>query len=256
MNLRKGVILAGGMGTRLAPLTQVTNKHLLPVYDKPMVCYPIEKLVEAGIEEILLVTGGEYAGDFLKFLGNGKKFGIKDLHYTYQEGHGGIAEALGLARDFADGEPMVVILGDNIFSASLAPFVKRYDEIGTGAMILLKEVSDAHRFGVATIQGKNVMKIAEKPKKPESDLAVTGIYFYDQRAFEIIEGLEPSARNELEITDVNNTYISWGQMRWAKLPGWWTDAGTFESLYRANQLARNTTRKARTHPSTKQPQAD
>jgi len=243
MKLRKGVILAGGMGARLAPLTNVTNKHLLPIYDRPMICYPIEGMVKAGIEEILLVTGGEFAGDFLKLLGNGKQWGIKRLHYTYQEGHGGIAEALGLARDFADEDPMMVILGDNIFSASLAPFVKKYEEIGTGAMILLKKVSDAHRFGVATVDGKRIAKITEKPKKPESNLAVTGIYFYDKRVFEIIDGLEPSARNELEITDVNNIYISWGQMRWAKLPGWWTDAGTFESLYRANQLARNTPRR-------------
>lgn len=230
------------MGTRLAPLTHVTNKHLLPIYDKPMICYPIEKLVQAGIEEILLVTGGEFAGDFLKFLGNGKKLGIKELHYTYQEGHGGIAEALGLARDFSDGEPMVVILGDNIFSASLETYVKKYDEIGTGAMILLKEVADAHRFGVATVQGKNVLKITEKPKDPETNLAVTGIYFYDNRVFEIINELEPSSRNEFEITDVNNTYIHWGQMRWASLPGWWTDAGTFESLYRATQLVRKSRR--------------
>jgi len=238
MKLRKGVILAGGMGTRLSPLTQVTNKHLLPIYDRPMVTYPIEKMVEAGIEEILLVTGGEFAGDFLRFLGNGKELGIKRLHYTYQEGHGGIAEALSLAEDFADNEPIVVILGDNIFSSSLAPFVKRYMSVDSGAMILLKEVKDAHRFGVATVEGKNVCKIVEKPAKPETNLAVTGIYFYDKRVFEIINSLEPSARNELEITDVNNTYISWGQMRWSRLPGWWTDAGTFESLYRANKLVR------------------
>lgn len=226
------------MGTRLAPLTQVTNKHLLPIYNRPMVTYPIERMVEAGIEEILLVTGGEFAGDFLRLIGNGKAFGIKRLHYTYQEGHGGIAAALLLAEDFADGEPVLVILGDNIFSAALLPFIKRYEAVGTGAMILLKEVSDVHRFGVATVEGKHVLKITEKPKKPESNLAVTGIYFYDCRVFEVIKGLEPSKRNELEITDVNNTYISWGQMRWAKLTGWWTDAGTFESLYRANQLVR------------------
>lgn len=238
MKLRKGVILAGGMGTRLAPLTHVTNKHLLPVYDRPMITYPIEKLVEAGIEEILLVTGGEFAGDFLRLLGNGKAFGIKKLHYTYQEGHGGIAAALSLAENFADGEPMLIILGDNIFGAKLLPFVKKYEAIGTGAMILLKEVADAYRFGVATVQGKNVLKITEKPKKPESNLAVTGIYFYDRRVFEIIKGLSPSVRDELEITDVNNTYIRWGQMRWARLSGWWSDAGTFESLYRATELVR------------------
>ncbi|MBN2380722.1 NTP transferase domain-containing protein [candidate division WOR-3 bacterium] len=238
MKLRKGVILAGGMGTRLAPLTQVTNKHLLPIYDKPMILYPIEKMVEAGIEEILLVTGGEFAGDFLKFLGNGMSWGIKRLHYTYQEGHGGIAEALSLARDFSAEEPMIVILGDNIFSAALLPYIKKYEEIGTGAMILLKQVKDAHRFGVACVQGKNIIKIVEKPAKPESNLAVTGIYFYDKRVFEIIDGLSPSARNEFEITDVNNTYIRWAQMRWAKLPGWWTDAGTFESLHRATELVR------------------
>ncbi|MQY70626.1 NTP transferase domain-containing protein [bacterium] len=240
MNLRKGVILAGGMGTRLAPLTHVTNKHLLPVYDRPMVTYPIEKMVQAGIEEILLVTGGEFAGDFLRLLGNGKSLGIKRLHYTYQEGHGGIAEALLLAEDFADSEPILVILGDNIFSASILPFVKKYDSQGTGAMILLKEVADAHRFGAATVEGDRIVKITEKPAKPESNLAVTGIYFYDSRVFEIIKGLSPSARNELEITDVNNIYIRWGQMRWEKLTGWWSDAGTFESLYRANQLVRKT----------------
>ena len=236
--MHKGVILAGGMGTRLAPLTNVTNKHLLPVYDRPMITYPIEKLVEAGIEEILLVTGGEFAGDFLGLLGNGKAFGIKRLHYTYQEGHGGIAAALLLAEDFADGEPMVVILGDNIFSASLKSFVEKYEVIGTGAMILLKQVKDAYRFGVATVEGERVIKIVEKPAKPESNLAVTGVYFYDRRVFEIVKKLKPSARDELEITDVNNIYIRWGQMRWAKLPGWWSDAGTFESLFRANQLVR------------------
>lgn len=203
-----------------------------------MVTYPIEKMVQVGIEEILLVTGGEFAGDFLRLLGNGKAFGIKRLHYTYQEGHGGIAAALLLAEDFADGEPMVVILGDNIFSASLKSFVEKYKVIGTGAMILLKQVKDAHRFGVATVEGGRVIKIVEKPAKPESNLAVTGIYFYDCRVFEIIKVLEPSKRNELEITDVNNTYISWGQMRWVRLPGWWTDAGTFESLYRATELVR------------------
>lgn len=240
MKLRKGVILAGGMGARLAPLTQVTNKHLLPVYDRPMVTYPIEKMVQAGIEEILLVTGGEFAGDFLRLLGNGKQWGIKRLHYTYQEGHGGIAAALLLAEDFSEDEPIVVILSDNIFSASLKPFVQKYDAVGTGAMILLKEVKDAHRFGVATIEGKHVLKITEKPKKPLSNLAVTGIYFYDKRVFEIVKKLKPSARNELEITDVNNTYIAWGQMRWAKLSGWWSDAGTFESLHRANRLVRKT----------------
>jgi glucose-1-phosphate thymidylyltransferase len=226
------------MGTRLAPLTQVTNKHLLPVYDRPMITYPIEKMVQAGIEEILLVTGGEFAGDFLRLLGNGKQWGIKRLHYTYQEGHGGIAAALLLAEDFADGEAMVIILGDNIFSASLEPFVKKYEAIGTGAMILLKQVSDAQRFGVATVDGKHVLRIVEKPAKPESNLAVTGVYFYDSRVFEIVKGLEPSKRNELEITDVNNTYIRWGQMRWARLSGWWSDAGTFESLYRATELVR------------------
>lgn len=238
MKLHKGVILAGGMGTRLSPLTNVTNKHLLPVYDKPMVLYPLEKLVEAGIEEILLVTGGEFAGDFLRLLGNGKKFGIKGMHYTYQDGHGGIAEALSLAEDFSEDEPVIVILGDNIFSAPLLPYINKYNATGAGAMILLKEVKDACRFGVASVDGKRVSKIVEKPKNPESNLAVTGIYFYDKRVFEIVKGLSPSARNELEITDVNNTYISWGQMRWAKLSGWWTDAGTFESLYRATELAR------------------
>lgn len=245
MSIKKGVILAGGMGTRLAPLTEVTNKHLLPVYDKPMVLYPIQKLVEAGIEEILLVTGGEFAGDFLRLLGNGRKFGIKGLHYTYQDGHGGIAEALSLAEDFSEGQPVVVILGDNIFSAPLLPYIKKFEAAGTGAMILLKEVKDAQRFGVATVEGSHVARIVEKPKKPESNLAVTGIYMYDKRVFEIVKGLSPSGRNELEITDVNNTYISWGQMRWAKLSGWWTDAGTFESLYRATELVKKSLQQAK-----------
>lgn len=232
----KGVILAGGLGSRLLPMTRVTNKHLLPVYDRPMIYYPIQQLVHAGIEDILVVTGGNHAGDFLKLLRNGHEFGLKHLAYAYQEGEGGIAEALGLAEHFAAGEPIVVILGDNIFQDSLAEAVRRYRESDGGAMILLKEVPDPHRFGVATVDGDRVVRIVEKPKEPETNWAVTGCYFYDARVFEIIHGLEPSARGELEITDVNNRYIEWDALQHHTLEGWWTDAGTVGSLHRATDL--------------------
>ncbi|HEX6937787.1 MAG TPA: sugar phosphate nucleotidyltransferase [Longimicrobiales bacterium] len=234
----KGIILAGGLGTRLRPLTQVTNKHLLPVYDRPMIFYPIEKLVEAGIEDILIVTGGNHAGEFLRLLGDGRQFGLKHLNYTYQEGEGGIAEALGLAEHFADGEPVVVILGDNLFEDSLAEPIRRFRHQGEGAKILLKEVHDPERFGVAELDGDRVVRIIEKPKDPPSRLAVTGVYMYDARVFDIVKTLEPSARGELEITDVNNRYIEWGALTYERLEGWWTDAGTFESLYRASTLVR------------------
>jgi glucose-1-phosphate thymidylyltransferase len=232
----KGIVLAGGLGTRLHPLTRVTNKHLLPVYDRPMVFHPIQKLVEAGIEDILIVTGGSHAGEFLRLLGNGREFGLKHLNYTYQEGEGGIAEALGLAEHFADGGPVAVILGDNIFSASLAGPVARFREDPRGARLLLKEVDDPERFGVAELDGDRVTAIHEKPADPPSRLAVTGIYLYDGRVFDIIRTLEPSRRDELEITDVNNRYIEWDALSWEPLEGWWTDAGTIESLFRASRL--------------------
>ncbi|MDH3223381.1 MAG: sugar phosphate nucleotidyltransferase [Gemmatimonadota bacterium] len=232
----KGVILAGGLGTRLYPMTQVTNKHLLPVYDRPMIYYPLQQLVHAGVSEIMLVTGGNFAGDFLRLLGNGRAFGLAHLHYTYQEGEGGIAEALGLAEHFAEGEPIVVVLGDNIFQEPLAPAIHAFAARGQGAMVLLKPVDDPHRFGVAEIQDGRVVRIVEKPANPTSDLAVTGCYFYDGRVFEIIRALTPSARGELEITDVNNTYLGWGELAHRVLEGGWTDAGTVVSLYRATRM--------------------
>jgi len=236
----KGVVLAGGTGSRLNPLTRVTNKHLLPIYDKPMVYYPIQTLVNAGIEEILLVTGGKNAGDFLRLLGNGRDFGLKHLNYTYQEGEGGIAEALGLAEFFAAGEPICVILGDNIIEGNIRQAVESFQRQKNGARILLKEVPDAQRFGVAEIRGERVMGIEEKPKAPKSDFAVVGIYLYDASVFEKIRRLKPSGRGELEITDVNNFYIQEGTLSWNMLQGWWTDAGTFESLLRANTLVAET----------------
>jgi glucose-1-phosphate thymidylyltransferase len=232
----RGVILAGGLGTRLMPMTRVTNKHLLPVFDRPMIYYPIQQLVHAGITDILVVTGGNSAGDFLKLLRNGREFGLQDVSYTYQEGEGGIAVALGLAEHFAEGEPIAVILGDNIFQDPIAPAVQAYERQGKGAMILLKEVSDPERFGVAELKDGRVVGIVEKPKQPKSRYAVTGCYFYDSRVFEIIHGLEPSARGELEITDVNNHYLKWGELHHHVLSGWWTDAGTVASLYRSAGL--------------------
>jgi glucose-1-phosphate thymidylyltransferase len=236
----KGIVLAGGTGSRLNPLTKVTNKHLLPVYDKPMVYYPIQTLVNAGIKEILLVTGGKNAGDFLRLLGNGRDFGLKHLNYTYQEGEGGIAEALGLAEDFADGHPICVILGDNIVEMSICGAVDAFRRQKCGAKILLKEVSDAERFGVAEIRGDYVVGIEEKPRIPKSNYAVIGVYLYDATVFEKIKRLKPSGRGELEITDVNNFYVQEGTLTYETLDGWWTDAGTFESLLRANNLAAET----------------
>ncbi|RPH50536.1 MAG: spore coat protein [Planctomycetota bacterium] len=236
----KGVVLAGGLGTRLAPLTRVTNKHLLPVYKKPMIYYPIEKLVKAGLQEIMVVTGGPFAGDFLKLLGNGREFGLKEVHYTYQEGEGGIAEALGLTENFVEGDRVCVILGDNLFSADIGRGVKDFMEQKSGAKIFLKEVEDPERFGVAELKGKNVVGIEEKPKKPKSTYAVTGIYMYDSEVFSIVKTLKPSGRGELEITDVNNAYVKKGTLTYDILDGWWTDAGTFDSLYRANKLVHET----------------
>jgi len=232
----KGVILAGGLGTRLFPLTKITNKHLLPVFDRPMIYYPIQTLVNAGIDDIMVVTGGRKSGDFLSLLGNGRDFGLKHLNYTYQEGEGGIAEALGLAEHWAAGDSIAVVLGDNLIEKNIVKAVKDFREQGKGAKIMLKEVHDPQRFGVASLDGDMVTKIVEKPKDPETNLAVIGIYMYDGRVWDIIHRLEPSERGELEITDVNNWYIDDGSMTWEKLDGWWTDAGTFESLHRASTL--------------------
>jgi glucose-1-phosphate thymidylyltransferase len=236
----KGIVLAGGTGSRLYPLTKITNKHLLPIYDKPMIYYPIQTLVDAGIRDILLVTGGRNSGDFLRLLGNGKEFGLKHLNYTYQEGEGGIAEALGLAEHFADGDKICVVLGDNIIQDSIRTAVERFDAQDAGAHILLKEVTDAERFGVAEIRGDRIVGIEEKPKNPKSRYAVTGIYMYDGTVFDKIRTLVPSGRGELEITDVNNAYIEEGTMTFSYLDGWWTDAGTFESLLRATNLVAET----------------
>jgi len=236
----KGVVLAGGTGSRLNPLTRVTNKHLLPVYDQPMVYYPIQTLVNAGIEEILLVTGGKNSGDFLRLLGNGRNFGLKHLNYSYQEGEGGIADALGLAEYFAAGEPICVILGDNIIENNICEAVEKYKNQKNGAKILLKEVSDAQRFGVAEIHGGRVVGIEEKPSVPKSNYAVIGIYLYDATVFQKIRRLKPSGRGELEITDVNNFYVEEAAMTFEVLEGWWTDAGTFESLLHANNLVAKT----------------
>ncbi|MSR63269.1 MAG: spore coat protein [Planctomycetes bacterium] len=232
----KGVILAGGLGTRLYPLTKITNKHLLPIFDRPMIYYPIEALIHAGIKDIMIVTGGKKSGDFLSLLGNGSDFGLKHLNYTYQKGEGGIAEALGLCEHWAAGEPICVILGDNIIEKNIARAVHNFAEQKSGAKIMLKEVHDPERFGVAELKGERVLSIEEKPKRPKSNLAVIGIYLYDARVFEIIKQLEPSDRGELEITDVNNWYIRDGSMTYEVLDGWWTDAGTFESLLRAANL--------------------
>ncbi len=232
----KGVILAGGLGSRLRPLTKVTNKHLLPIYDRPMIYYPLQTLVGAGIDEIMIVTGGSNAGDFLRLLGNGRDFGLKHIDYTYQEGEGGIADALRLCEHFADSEPICVVLGDNIIQQSIAPYARRFEAQGGGARVLLKEVDDPERFGVPEIDGDRIVRIDEKPEVPKSRYAVTGVYFYDARVFEFIATLKPSKRNELEITDVNNAYIAANAMQYDVLEGWWTDAGQFESLHLAATL--------------------
>lgn len=228
----KGVILAGGLGTRLTPLTLITNKHLLPVFDKPMVFYPIQTLVNAGIDEVLVVTGGPFAGHFLSVLKNGKGLGVKHLEFAYQEGEGGIPVALSLAEDFADGGPVAVILGDNTTDANIAPAVKNFKK---GATVFLKQVSDPQRFGVAVFnRKKEIIRIEEKPQKPKSNFAVTGLYLYDNQVFDIIRTCKPSARGELEITDVNNEYLKKEKLNWFELKGFWLDAGTFESLFRSN----------------------
>jgi glucose-1-phosphate thymidylyltransferase len=232
----KGIVLAGGSGSRLFPLTKITNKHLLPIYDRPMIYYPIQTLVSAGIQDILVVTGGKNSGDFLRLLANGKEFGLKHIGYTYQEGEGGIADALGLAEHFADGDKICVVLGDNIIEGSIREAADEFRQQSSGARILLKEVQDAERFGVAELSGDKIVNIVEKPKHPKSNYAVTGIYMYDGTVFEKIRTLVPSLRGELEITDVNNAYIREGTMTFSYLDGWWTDAGTFDSLLHAGNL--------------------
>jgi len=236
----RGVILAGGLGTRLAPLTNVTNKHLLPVFDKPMIYYPLECLVNAGITDILIVTGGKHAGDFLELLGNGEQFGLTHLHYTYQRGQGGIADALSLAEDFTEGDKVCVFLGDTIIEGSINDAVTAFERQDQGAKILLKKVEDPRRYGVARFEGDQVVEIIEKPTQPPSPFAVTGIYFYDSSVFKVCGLQTPSARGELEITDVNNHFIREGRMSWDILEGWWTDAGTFETLLRASKLVAET----------------
>jgi len=249
----KGVILAGGLGTRLSPLTRVTNKHLLPVFDRPMIFYPLQTLINAGIHDILIVTGGPHAGHFLRLLGNGKDFGLAHLNYTYQEGEGGIAAALALAEHFAEGGKVCVVLGDNLIEGSIAAAVARFRRQQGGARILVKEVPDAERFGVAEIRDGRVVSIEEKPKRPKSRYAVTGIYMYDGRVFDVIRTLEPSARGELEITDVNNWYLRRGELACEVLDGWWTDAGTIASLHRAGNLVGETGANQTDGPSTRVP---
>jgi glucose-1-phosphate thymidylyltransferase len=232
----KGIVLAGGTGSRLFPLTKITNKHLLPIYDRPMIYYPIQTLVDAGIRDILIVTGGRNSGDFLRLLANGKQFGLEHINYTYQEGEGGIADALALAKHFADGQKTCVILGDNIIEGNIRKAVEQFTAQAEGAHILLKEVPDAERFGVAELAGGKIVGIEEKPQRPKSNYAVTGFYMYDPTVFDKIRTLVPSNRGELEITDVNNAYIREGAMTFSFLDGWWTDAGTFDSLLRAANL--------------------
>ena len=234
----KGVILAGGFGTRLAPCTIVTNKHLLPIYKKPMIYYPLETLASAGIKDILIVIGGNNPGDFVKLLKTGKEFGLKEIHYAYQEGAGGIAEALGLAEDFADNGKIVVILGDNIFEDNIKKYVEDFEQQKKGIKLFLKEVPDPERFGVAEIKDCKLIDIEEKPKDSKSNLAVTGLYMYDNQVFNVIKNLKPSERGELEITDVNNFYIKQGTVTFEILPGFWSDVGTFETLFQAAEFLR------------------
>jgi len=251
----KGVLLAGGLGTRLLPLTRITNKHLLPVFDRPMIFYPLQTLINAGIRDILLVTGGPHAGDFLRLLGNGREFGLTHLNYAYQEGEGGIAAALALAEHFAEGDRLCILLGDNLIEGSVAPAVERFVRQPRGARIILKEVPDAERFGVAEIRDGRIVSIEEKPARPKSDYAVTGIYMYDDRVFDAIRTLRPSARGELEITDVNNWYLERGELACELLDGWWTDAGTFDSLHRAGNLVAETGANRTDGPATREPPA-
>lgn len=236
----KGVVLCGGLGLRLHPLTKITNKHLLPVYDRPMVYYPIMQLVGAGITDVMIVTGGNSAGDFLRLLENGREFGLSRIHYTYQEGAGGIAAALALAEEFVEGDRVVAILGDNIYQCPLDRYIRRFEQQPSGARVLLARAREPWRFGVATIRNGRIVRIVEKPKRPRSRLVVTGCYMYDARVFDIIRTLRPSSRNELEITDVNNTYLRWGELQFDTLRGWWRDAGSsFEAYYDAARLVRS-----------------
>jgi glucose-1-phosphate thymidylyltransferase len=251
----KGIVLAGGLGTRLLPLTRITNKHLLPVLDRPMIFYPLQALINAGIRDILLVTGGPHAGDFLRLLGNGNEFGLTHLNYAYQEGEGGIAAALALAEHFADGGKVCVILGDNLIEGSIAAAVARFRRQAHGARIILKEVPDAERFGVAELRGGRVVSIEEKPARPKSSYAVTGIYMYDAQVFDAVRTIEPSARGELEITDVNNWYLRRRELECEVLDGWWTDAGTLQSLHRAGNLVAETGANRTDGPATRLPAA-
>lgn len=238
----KGVITAGGLGTRLLPMTRVTNKHLLPVYDRPMIFYPIETLVQAGIEDIMIITGGNHAGDFLPLLGDGREFGLKRLHYTYQAREGGIAEALSLTREFVGKDHVLVMLGDNIIEKNIKAYVRKFRQQKQGARILLKEVEHPEQYGVPTFddQGK-IIQITEKPQTPSTRYAVTGIYLYDNRVFEILQTLKPSGRGEMEITDVNNAYLQMGELEYDILEGWWADCGeTRSSLHEAGSLVAHT----------------
>lgn len=232
----KGVILAGGLGTRLNPLTKITNKHLLPVFDKPMIYYPLATLIDAGIKDVLIVTGGNHAGEFLRLLGNGKELNLKEIHYTYQIGERGIADALRLAEDFADGDRVVVILGDNLFGESIRSYVEKFAKQPQGAKVLIKKVKNPERFGVVDFKKGKVISIEEKPKKPKSSYAVTGLYMYDTKVFDFIRKLKVSGRGEYEITDINNMYLKEGNLTYDVLKGYWTDCGTYESLLRANIL--------------------
>lgn len=242
----KGIVLAGGIGSRLYPLTRVTNKHLLPVYNKPMIFYPLQTLVDAGIKDILIVTGGQNAGDFLRLLQNGKEFGLQQLSFAYQEGEGGIADALRLAEPWVKGESICVVLGDNIIEGDIREAVTSFEQHGKGAMVMLKEVHDPQRFGVPVFEEEQIVRIEEKPKNPLSPFAVVGIYLYDGTVFDRIRKLKPSARNEYEITDINNSYLTERTMRHTILQGWWTDAGTFESLWHASSMVRDKMQRAGT----------
>ena len=237
----KGIILAGGMGTRMLPLTKITNKHLLPVYDKPMIFYPIQTLVNAGIDDIMIVTGGESAGDFLRLMGNGKEFGLKHLNYTYQEGAGGIAAALALTEHFADDDSIVLILGDNVIEKNIIKGVRDFEKQERGAKIYLKEVANPQSYGIAEMKGDRIVGIEEKPEKPKSNMAVIGIYMYDHKVYDIVRKLKPSGRGELEITDVNNFYIEQSTMTFEVLDGWWGDCGeSFDSMLEAANLIAKT----------------
>jgi len=234
----KGVVLAGGLGTRLRPLTSITNKHLLPVYDQPMIFYPLQKLAEAGVRDVMLVTGGDSAGDFLRLLGDGSRFGLRTLNYAYQEREGGIAEAIGLTRTFVGEDHFVVVLGDNLMEASLAPYVEAFRKQRKGARILLTEVDNPSDYGVAELEGSRVVSIEEKPEHPRSSYAVIGVYMYDSLAYGIIDGLEPSGRGELEVTDVNRAYLERGLLQADVLEGWWADCGaSIDGLLEANRMA-------------------